>query len=95
MALLQFITGSLRFILRGGKAYWAWIIFLLCLIAWGVTAYADQFTQGLIVTNMRDQVSWAFYIGNFTFLVGVAAAAVTSLGAVMTITALAGGSLFG
>jgi Ni/Fe-hydrogenase subunit HybB-like protein len=29
-----------------------------------------------VVTNMRDQVSWAFYIGNFTFLVGVAAAAV-------------------
>jgi molybdopterin-containing oxidoreductase family membrane subunit len=25
---------------------------------------------------MRDEVSWAFYIGNFTFLVGVAAAAV-------------------
>ena len=25
---------------------------------------------------MRDQVTWAFYIGNFTFLVGVAAAAV-------------------
>jgi len=24
---------------------------------------------------MRDQVTWAFYIGNFTFLVGVAAAA--------------------
>ncbi len=32
--------------------------------------------DGLIVTTMRDQVSWAFYIGNFTFLVGVAAAAV-------------------
>ena len=25
---------------------------------------------------MRDSVSWAFYIGNFTFLVGVAAASV-------------------
>ncbi len=25
---------------------------------------------------MRDQVTWAFYVGNFTFLVGVAAAAV-------------------
>ncbi|MCK7470020.1 MAG: polysulfide reductase NrfD [Desulfomicrobium escambiense] len=25
---------------------------------------------------MRDQVSWGFYIANFTFLVGVAAAAV-------------------
>ena len=31
---------------------------------------------GLIVTHMRDSVSWAFYIGNFTFLVGVAAAAI-------------------
>jgi Ni/Fe-hydrogenase subunit HybB-like protein len=31
---------------------------------------------GLIATNMRDQVSWAFYVGNFTFLVGIAAAAV-------------------
>ena len=29
-----------------------------------------------VVTAMRDQVSWGFYIGNFTFLVGVAAAAV-------------------
>ena len=28
------------------------------------------------MTHMRDSVSWAFYIGNFTFLVGVAAAAV-------------------
>ena len=25
---------------------------------------------------MRDPISWAFYIGNFTFLVGVAAAAI-------------------
>jgi molybdopterin-containing oxidoreductase family membrane subunit len=25
---------------------------------------------------MRDHVSWGFYIGNFTFLVGVAAAAI-------------------
>ncbi|MBI5494475.1 MAG: polysulfide reductase NrfD [Deltaproteobacteria bacterium] len=46
------------------------------MMAWGGAAYYDQLTTGLIVTNMRDQVSWAFYIGNFTFLVGVAAAAV-------------------
>jgi len=31
---------------------------------------------GLELTAMRDPVSWGFYIGNFTFLVGVAAAAV-------------------
>jgi molybdopterin-containing oxidoreductase family membrane subunit len=46
------------------------------LIASGALAYARQLSTGLIVTAMRDQVSWAFYIGNFTFLVGVAAAAV-------------------
>ncbi len=46
------------------------------LIASGGAAYAAQLSKGLIVTAMRDQVSWGFYIGNFTFLVGVAAAAV-------------------
>jgi len=49
---------------------------LMALIVWGVLAYVEQLQVGMIVTNMRDQVSWAFYIGNFTFLVGVAAAAV-------------------
>ena len=38
--------------------------------------YAKQLDRGLIITAMRDQVSWGFYIANFTFLVGVAAAAV-------------------
>jgi molybdopterin-containing oxidoreductase family membrane subunit len=42
----------------------------------GLFAYLRQLDQGLISTAMRDQVSWGFYIGNFTFLVGVAAAAV-------------------
>jgi molybdopterin-containing oxidoreductase family membrane subunit len=57
-------------------AYWLWVGFLIVLVLWGGAAYVDQLRHGLIVTNMRDQVSWAFYIGNFTFLVGVAAAAV-------------------
>jgi molybdopterin-containing oxidoreductase family membrane subunit len=35
-----------------------------------------QLKKGLIVTAMRDQVSWGLYLSNFTFLVGVAAAAV-------------------
>jgi len=43
---------------------------------WGGVGYANQIQDGLIITNMRDSVSWAFYIGNFTFLVGVAAAAI-------------------
>ena len=33
-------------------------------------------SHGLVVTGMSDQVSWGVYIANFTFLVGVAAAAV-------------------
>ena len=46
------------------------------LISIGLGAYLYQLKHGLIVTSMRDQVSWGFYIGNFTFLVGVAAAAI-------------------
>lgn len=76
MGPLKFMSTGARFVLRGGSAYWLWVGFLVTLIVWGGLAYVDQLRDGLIVTNMRDQVSWAFYIGNFTFLVGVAAAAV-------------------
>lgn len=74
--LLEFAKGCLREVTRGGWAYKAWVAALLAMVAVGVAAYANQVTSGLIATNMRDEVSWAFYIGNFTFLVGVAAAAV-------------------
>jgi len=74
--ILQFVTGSVRLMLGGGKIYHSWMAFLTLLVLSGAFAYYRQLTDGLIVTNMRDQVSWAFYIGNFTFLVGVAAAAV-------------------
>jgi molybdopterin-containing oxidoreductase family membrane subunit len=72
----RFILGSVRILLRGNKLYWAWVAALLAMIAAGAIAYFRQFDEGLVTTSMRDQVSWAFYIGNFTFLVGVAAAAV-------------------
>lgn len=72
----RFVTGSVTLVLRGPATYWTWVLFLLALIVSGAMAYASQATSGLIVTSMRDQVSWGFYIGNFTFLVGVAAAAV-------------------
>ncbi|NDV63547.1 polysulfide reductase NrfD [Puniceicoccales bacterium CK1056] len=65
-----------RIIFNGSPAYFIWVIFLLACIIQGLLAYAGQFTEGLIVTHMRDSVSWGFYIGNFTFLVGVAASAV-------------------
>ncbi len=61
---------------RGDKWFYAWLVFLVMLMALGGNAYLSQMNRGLIVTAMRDQVSWGFYISNFTFLVGVAAAAV-------------------
>jgi molybdopterin-containing oxidoreductase family membrane subunit len=66
----------LKQITVGNKLYYAWLSFLGLLILIGAVSYGAQLKNGLIVTAMRDQVSWGFYISNFTFLVGVAAAAV-------------------
>ncbi len=61
---------------RGGKSFYIWTGSLSVLILLGIIVYIRQLNVGLITTAMRDQVSWGFYIANFTFLVGVAAAAV-------------------
>src|SRR5215831_9783112 len=74
--VLDFLRGCVRQVVRGDRTYWAWMGALSIAIAVGLVAYLHQYRQGLIATNMRDEVSWAFYVGNFTFLVGVAAAAV-------------------
>lgn len=71
----DFIIAS-KSVVKGGPAYYLWVCFLLVVILIGAVAYSFQWEYGLLVTNMRDQVSWGFYISNFTFLVGVAAAAV-------------------
>jgi Ni/Fe-hydrogenase subunit HybB-like protein len=71
-----FFKGTLVLTVKGSKAYYCWVLSLLALMVIGAAAYIHQLNEGLIVTAMRDQVSWGFYISNFTFLVGVAAAAV-------------------
>jgi len=76
MPILEFLRGAARQVVTGGKGYKAWVAVLLAMIGIGLIGYSHQWRQGLIATSMRDQVTWAFYIGNFTFLVGVAAAAV-------------------
>jgi Ni/Fe-hydrogenase subunit HybB-like protein len=60
----------------GDWRYYAWMGLLTVLCLLGLNAYCRQFAHGLIVTGMSDEVSWGVYIANFTFLVGVAAAAV-------------------
>jgi molybdopterin-containing oxidoreductase family membrane subunit len=76
MSYLQFIRDGLREMLRGGRLYWGWLAGLALVFAIGLLAYAGQLRDGLVVTGMSDQVSWGFYIANFAFLVGIAAAAV-------------------
>jgi Ni/Fe-hydrogenase subunit HybB-like protein len=73
---LTFLGRCGRLAGQGDWRYHAWIgsLFAICLL--GLNAYAKQFVHGLAVTDMTDQVSWGVYIANFTFLVGVAAAAV-------------------
>jgi Ni/Fe-hydrogenase subunit HybB-like protein len=75
--LFRFIVDYWVYVFKGGKAYYLWLGFLcLFLIPWGYGNYM-QFTQGMIVTGLTDQVSWGIYLANFVFLVGVAAGAVT------------------
>ena len=71
-----FLWRCARLTCEGDWRYYLWIglLFAVCLL--GLNAYAKQLVHGLIVTDMSDQVSWGVYIANFTFLVGVAAAAV-------------------
>lgn len=74
--MFEALKGILGVVTTGGKAYKLWMVSLFAFIAVAIILLVRQFDQGLIVTNMRDQVSWGWYIANFTFLVGVAAAAV-------------------
>ena len=62
--------------LSGSKRYWTLVFVLLGFIGAGTIAYIYQFKNGLGVTGMSRDVSWGFYISQFTFLVGVAASAV-------------------
>jgi len=73
---IRFLKECFKIIVHGSHRYYIWLAFLFGVIVWGSTGYIQQIKQGLLVTNMRDPISWAYYIGNFTFLVGVAAAAV-------------------
>src|ERR1700675_3436700 len=48
---------------------WTGALILIALI--GVFAYYRQLRYGLVVTNMRDYVSWGIYISNFVFFVAI------------------------
>jgi len=74
--LKTFVVDVFRWNLRGGIGFQLFRLILLGCMGLGLYAYSFQARFGLSVTGMNDIVSWGFYISNFTFLVGVAAAAV-------------------
>jgi molybdopterin-containing oxidoreductase family membrane subunit len=70
---IDFVT----YILKGGPKFYIWLLFLFFFICLGMYGTYQQVTQGMVVTNLTDQVSWGIYMAQLVFLVGVAAAAVT------------------
>ncbi len=62
--------------LAGDRRYWGLVIVLLFIIATGFITYLWQLKMGLQITGMSRDVSWGFYIAQFTYLVGIAASAV-------------------
>ena len=73
---LRFVSRCFRISFVGNWQYHLWMLILTILSLLGLNAWCKQLVQGLATTGMTDQVSWGLYIANFTFLVGMAAAAV-------------------
>ena len=73
---IKFIFNCFKLDFKGSKIFYAWMTLLTALFLVGLNAYCKQLVHGLGTTGMTDQVSWGAYIANFTFIVGMAAAAV-------------------
>jgi Ni/Fe-hydrogenase subunit HybB-like protein len=68
-----------------GPRYWIWTGCLLAVIGWAAYAYVTQLQYGLIVTGMRDRMSWGVYIISFVFFIGISHAG-TLLSAILRAT---------
>ncbi len=64
-------NAALAPVTRTSRGYYLWVAFLLMVIAWGAYAYSRQLQDGLIVTGMRDRISWGLYITTFVFFIGI------------------------
>ena len=65
--------------------FYAFIAFLLAVIAWAAYAYFNQLDEGLIVTGLRDNVFWGIYMTNFVFFIGISHAG-TLISAILRVT---------
>lgn len=72
----SFVRDAFDSAARGERGYHLWMGTLTFFMLLGAYAYSVQLREGLSATGMNDHISWGLYISNFTFLVGMAAAAV-------------------
>src|SRR3970040_1276507 len=56
---------------RTGLRFWVVVGLLLAVIGWAAFAYVTQLSSGLVVTGMRDRISWGLYIATFVFFIGI------------------------
>lgn len=75
--LFKFVFDYVRYVLKGGAKFYAWMGVLSLFILGMLYVYYLQNTDGLIVTGLTSQISDGLYLANLVFLVGVAAGAVT------------------
>jgi molybdopterin-containing oxidoreductase family membrane subunit len=75
----------LRSMLENTWRFYAWVGLLAGVMLWGLYAYIQQLRNGLIVTGMRDQISWGLYITNFVFFIGISHAG-TLISAILRVT---------
>jgi len=75
--LTRFVLDYVSYVVKGSPKFYAWMGGLgVLIVIWAYGNYV-QATEGLAITGLTSQVSDGLYLGNFVFLVGVAAAAVT------------------
>lgn len=72
----RFLWNALLDSVDGNWVFYIWMTVLTAIFLVGANAWAVQVRDGMYLTNMSDHVSWALYIANFTFLVGLAAGGV-------------------
>lgn len=75
--ITKFATDYAVYVAKGGPKFYAWLGFLSIFVLFWMYGMTTQWSEGMIVTGLSDQVSWGIYLANFVFLVGVAAGAVT------------------
>jgi Ni/Fe-hydrogenase subunit HybB-like protein len=61
----------LQVLTHTSRRFYVWIAVFSAVALWGLYGYITQLRHGLIVTGLRDQISWGLYISNFVFFTGI------------------------